>query len=94
MDFECARKLLNNYNQKNLNKFLESKPNCLLTAIYLKKACFVKDPRPLKQTKSECLKQKDVNPFKLKREAEFLYDLCLKNLPACTAQRIENAFFE
>jgi len=36
MDFNIQRNLLNHYNQKNLNAFLESRANCFLTALYLK----------------------------------------------------------
>ncbi|CAI2370182.1 unnamed protein product [Moneuplotes crassus] len=80
MDFTVCRSLLNHYNQKNLGEFLSSKANCLITALYLKRACFVDSSDPIRCETNECLKQKDVDPEKLMREMKLLFKSSIERL--------------
>lgn len=82
MDFNASRSLLNHYNQKNLQQFLSSPANWLLTALYLKRACYVDSSNPTQHKDNEWLKQKDVDPQKLMKEMKFLYKSSLEKLPS------------
>lgn len=90
LDFTLVRNLLNTYNQKHLQAYLEVKANCFLTAFYLRKACGVKSSKSLKSLESECTKQTDVNPNKLRKQMEYLYEICCEALPQAVIVQLDS----
>lgn len=90
LDFKVVRDVLNSYNKNSLQNFLEIRANSFLMAHYLMSAWLVKSPNLLKESKSECVSQKHVSPFKLKKEMEYLYEMSKDHLPSQIIKLLEN----